>query len=522
MPGFNFKKVSGWFSTENLTKKASLNTLAAGLDYGARLVVGFIINPLLVAGLGDAAYGIWQVLGRLIGYISPASGRPTQTLKWTIAKHQSSEDFHEKRTYVGSTIAVALLFSPVLAILGGVVSWYAPEWLNVSTGFSSVVRIASGLLVANLIMITLVDIPRSVLEGENLGYKRMGLSAGFVLIGGGLTALALYLDTGLVGIATATLATTILTGVLFLKIVRTYVHWFGIAKPTINTVRMFFRLSGWFLLWHLIMRLMNSSDVVILGIFDSVNMVTSYTLTKYVADVIVNFVSLVVLGVTPGLGGIIGEGNHTKAAFLRSEIMVFSWLLVTVVGSTILIWNKAFLQLWVGTEYYAGSIPNLLIVIVVMQFILIRNDANIIDLTLRLKHKVLLGLLSVILSISIAYVLVEFFKMGIIGICLGFLAGRFVLSISYPRLIGRFLNISMKDQFRYILRPAFVSIVLFCASTIVGDFLPSASWFSLPFFILLTLTIIGIIAFYTGISNSQQEVLIKRVRVLKQSYFNNQ
>ena len=60
---------------DTLTKKAALNALAAALDYGARLIVGFLVTPWLVAGLGNYFYGTWQILNRMIGYISPASGR---------------------------------------------------------------------------------------------------------------------------------------------------------------------------------------------------------------------------------------------------------------------------------------------------------------------------------------------------------------------------------------------------------------------------------------------------------------
>ena len=40
-----------------LTKRASLNALAAVIEYGARLVVGFVVNPILVARLGGFAFG---------------------------------------------------------------------------------------------------------------------------------------------------------------------------------------------------------------------------------------------------------------------------------------------------------------------------------------------------------------------------------------------------------------------------------------------------------------------------------
>ena len=62
----DLKTLSRWLSDESLTKKASLNALASVLDYGVQLAVGFVVNPLLVAGLGDYLYGAWQILGRLL------------------------------------------------------------------------------------------------------------------------------------------------------------------------------------------------------------------------------------------------------------------------------------------------------------------------------------------------------------------------------------------------------------------------------------------------------------------------
>ena len=309
-------------------------------------------------------------------------------------------------------------------------------------------------------MVSLVEVPRSVLEGENLGYKRIGLSTMLVFVGGGLMVLAIYLNTGLIGVAASKMVATFLTGLLFLQVVRSYVPWFSIAKPSIAEVRNFLGMSGWFLVWNLVMKLMITSDIIILGIFGSPEMVTTYTLTRYVPETIISFVAIVVFGILPGLGGFVGSGDFSKVTRLRGEIMMFTWALVTAVGSTILLWNSSFLHLWVGSEYDAGSISNLLIILMVMQFVLIRNDANIIDLTLDLRHKVLLGLLSAALSLIISVVLVGFFQEKIIGLCLGFLIGRSILSVSYPWLIGRFLNIPFASQLGSVVRPALITTVL--------------------------------------------------------------
>ena len=112
------------FSDTSLTQKASLNALASALDYAANIIVGFVVTPFMVTGLGDYYYGAWQILQRLVGYLSPASGRPTQALKFALAKEQNSTDFELKRSFVGSTLVVSALFLPVMAMLGGLLAWF--------------------------------------------------------------------------------------------------------------------------------------------------------------------------------------------------------------------------------------------------------------------------------------------------------------------------------------------------------------------------------------------------------------
>ena len=516
----DFRLFSKLFSDRGLTKKASLNALAAALDDGSRLLVGFLITPLLVTGLGNFLYGSWRVLQELLGYISPATGRTSQALKWTLASQQASCDYEKKRRDVGSTLVVWTVFLPVLTVLGGLLAWFVPFWLDAPKESFWSIRLAAGILVAGLAMTSLIRIPRSVLEGENLGYKRMGLSAFMVFVGGGFTWLALFFDTGITGVAAAALASSLLTGIVFLQIARIYIPWFGVARPSVENVRQFLGLSWWFLAWTLVSRVMMGSDVVVLGMLDSVDLVTTYSLTKYAPATLIMLVAIMVFGVTPGLGGIIGSGNLAKAAQVRNEIMLLTWLVVTVLGPTVLIWNGAFIRLWVGAEYYAGTIPTLLIVMGITQLVLIRNDANIIDLTLRLRRKVLFGALSVTLSLAVAGVLVSYFKLKIVGLCLGFIVGRSVLSIGYPIIVGRFLNVSFSSQLKNMLRPAVVSTLIFVIASNLGDLLSAGKYFSSGGWIAFILSVgmtVGLmllLAAYTGLSGKQRKDILQRVRML--------
>jgi O-antigen/teichoic acid export membrane protein len=516
----NLKIFGRLLSDESLTQKAYMNALAAALDYGARLVTGFLVTPFLVAGLGDVLYGVWRTVGNLTGYISAASGRPSQALKWTTARLQSSTDYEQKRRNVGSALVVWLLFFPLLTTLSGVVAWFAPLLIrDLPADLFGIVRLAAGLLMADMILTTLTVLPQSVLEGENLGYKRMGLSVMLVFVGGGLAVLALYLQTGLVGVAVAELATTLLTGLFFWVIVSRYVPWFGFARPTKQMVRDFFGLSGWFLIWRLVIQLMTASDLIILGVFASAGLVTTYSLTKYAPEMLINLVAIVVLGGSPGLGGIIGSGDLKKAARVRGELMLLTWLVTVVIGTTILLWNQSFIQLWVGEARYAGSEPNLLILILIAQFVLIKNDANIIDLTLNLSRKVILGFISALLSIGGAAILVGVFHAGITGLILGLLAGRSILSLAYPFLIGRFLGRSLYNQMRSAVRPLLVSVLLVGAALQLDSWLHSdralaITWVSLCIYVGLTVGIVGILAFNLGFTRDQQKRTLHRLRMV--------
>ena len=514
------KLISGLLSDKGLTKKAYLNALTVVLDYGARLLVGFLITPLMVAGLGNYSFGMWQVLNRLIGYISPASGRPGFALKATLANQQASTDYDQKRRYVGSTLIIWVLFLPILVGIGGTVSWFVPYWVRAPAAYIWIVRAVAGLLVLNTIVDTLSSVPQVTLQAENLGYKRMGMSVVLVFLGGGFTWLALSLKTGIIGVAVAVVTSTLATGLFYLWIVKSHTPWFGVAKPRPADTRQMLGLSSWFMLWNLVTSLLLASDIVVLGLFNSDESVTNYSLTKYVPETLIGVIIIIIFGIMPGLGSIIGTGDYQKAIRLRDEINSFIWLVATTLGASILIWNRVFIELWVGADHYSGALPNLLIVIAAMQLALIRSDGNIIDLTLRMSQKVLLGLLSVITSIVSASILVGYYNFGVVGLCLGIMGGRLIISIGYPLLISRFLGVPLSSQVTRMIRPIFVTILLFSSAVGLSKFIPVMpvegimGWVMFVFSASITGILMLLLSFYMGLSDDQRKKMMLRLRTV--------
>jgi O-antigen/teichoic acid export membrane protein len=489
-----------------------LNSAAFVLDAAARAIVGFVVTPILLLHLGDVGFGNWQVLQRLVGHANPAGGRPSEALKWFVANRQSSDDEDSKRRAVGSAIAVWLAFVPLVAIAGAVLAWFAPVWMHVPKASFATVRLAGAILVLDIILSGLGNIPWAVLQGQNLGYKRLGMTMALEFVGGGFILLAVFAGSGFVGLALADIATTILAAALFLWIVRNYVPWFGVAKPDLREVWNFMRLSGWFLLWNFVTRIMMGSDIVVLGIFGSASAATTYTLTRFIPLTITVAVTSLITAIMPGLGGLVGAGEFARAVRIRTETLSATWLISAVAGACVLLLERSFLGLWVGARYYPGPWATLLIVIMVLQLALIRVDANIIDLTLQLRWKVLLGLLGAALSVGFAWALLSLFHLGIAGLAAGFIAGRMIQTVTYPVIAGRRLGIALQTQLLGIARPALVTIALFAAAAALGVVFTIHTWVALV--VAAGAAGLGclLFAFFIGLTELQRRWVQERAR----------
>jgi O-antigen/teichoic acid export membrane protein len=429
-----------------------------------------------------------------------------------IANQQGVADSSVQRRNVGSALGAWLVFLPFLVTVGCILVWIAPTITKVPSELQTPVRVACTLLAVNLILLNLVAIPESVLRGMNLGYRRMGLQAGLTGVGGALSIGAIYLGWGLIGIAAVQVMLSGLTGILFYYVAKRYVSWFGFARPTLAEVRFFLGLTTWNYLGALVGQLLLASDIVILGVITHTSTVTTYVVNGYAAQATVGVMSLALGALTPGLGAIIGQKQHIKAAGLRHEMLLLSWLSVTVIGSTILLWNRSFLQLWLGSSYYAGLWVNVLIVLIMVQTVFIRSDAYVIDTTLNLRGRVLTAAAAVLVFIPLAVLLTWLWELP--GLCLGILGGRLVQSISYPLLARSCLGRPQRIRFRSLVRPGLMTFGLFAGSAYLGQLLLGRNWFEWAIGVGLSLGLIACVAIVAGLSAEARGQLARRLRTM--------
>ena len=111
---------------------------------------------------------------------------------------------------------------------------------------------------------------------------------------------------------------------------------------------------------------------------------------------------------------------------------------------------------------------------VVMQLLFIRADAVVMNITLDIREKVMLGCVAAGTSIALAALLVPRYQ--IIGLCLSLLGGRAILTIGYPRIVERQLGGRSQWNRRGILRKFFVTLVMFSIAWATGWRIGTTTW----------------------------------------------
>lgn len=494
------------------TRATSLNAAALICNYFVTIVAGFVVNPQLCRLLGISAFGVWQICLRLLTFVSAADGRASQALKWTVANKCESDSTEPCQRDIGSALIVWLLFSPVMCALGLLLVWLSPRLMHgLPSSQYLTVRLTCLVLVLNAILLPLQSIPQAVMTGVNRAYRCVWVDAVKTLLYVSLMIVLAYAGYGLVGLAGAAVVSTVFAGIAGVIVARRSLSWFRVKWPNSVELKSFAGFSIWVFAWALLNKLMLCMDIVLLGLLSSTTLVASYTMSNYAAQTAINLAALGVSAGMPGLGSLIGRDERHKAAAVRQEIVTICWLIVAVGGSMILVLNHAFVSLWVGPECYVGHFENLMIVLLMAQLILIRSDAFIIDVTLNMRDKVLLGYASSALAVLLGYLLGRWMKSTVVGVTCGLLGGRLLLSICYPILIKRFLGCQQQHGMSSGFRMASATAVLFASSSLLGKYITLTSWPAMigAGFALVSLLIP--LAFWLGIPRQSRETLLQRL-----------
>lgn len=465
-----------------------LNALALYTNFVVMALLGFIVSPFLVHYLGAANFGIWKSCQRILDLSSVADGRATQALKWIIAHQSASEDDAKRQREIGAALVIWLMWLPFLLVAVGLVVYALPSLINGVHGEQvGLTRWVGAILGANVILTALLTIPDAVLFGINQAYRSVVLTTFYMVLSNvGMLAGAL-MGFGLLSLPVIVLACAFLNGFTTWLVVRKRVSWWGIRRPQRGDITRFLGFSNWTLVWALVQTLLLSTEMLVIAfLIDSIT-VTKYSFSSYVVQFALSMALMTGSAVTPRLGALVGSGSLAAASKIIRQTRELLIGVITVSASGLILFNHAFVSSWIGPDYFLGDTVNILMAIAFAQLALFRFDAQLQDVGLNIRTKVLIALFGAVAGLFLAGTMYFLFH-SIVWLYVGLIIGRIPATLLLPRLLSQ-----MVPGSSYEWRPLLAMIGIVTASVLVLPFLDPQGWLQLlPIAALGMVLIVGL------------------------------
>lgn len=461
---------------KSLTKSATLNALTSYANFAVSSILAFALSPLLARHLGIVDFGIWKACQKYLDFATIADGRATQALKFVVANKEGNDStVDEKRQAVGSALVTWLLFCPILLVIVGIIVWSLPASINnLDPAQGGSVRLAGALLGLNIVLNPLLGIPDAILVGINESHKSTTPQTLWLIVANIMMVVAAALGWGIVGMAVVTVVTTLLKGVSVLIVCKKNTAWFGVMKPRIDQVKSFLGFSFGTLIWSFISLLLLSSETLLLGSLFGPDDVSRYTFSSYIAQLGASIALVTTSAVIPGLGTLLGRGEVIRSQQVIQLTRRVAFALALIFGCCMLSMNRGFVERWVGPDYYIGDSVNIIIVALMFQLIHLRNEAQIQDITLRIKNKVIVGAIGSPLAIGIAVAAYYCMGRSMTWMLAGLFVGRLVLSFSFPRMVNMISGNKIRPSWAGL-----TAILMLVLSWLIAPYMVSASWWLL-------------------------------------------
>lgn len=488
-----------------IISSTKINAIGYVAAFGVNAVATLIASPLLAAGLGTTWFGIFKTLQKLIDFAGAADGRPTQALKWVIAKLQGDGTDIQRQQAVGSALLTWFKFLPLLLLCASVLVWLAPQMISsVTASASSQIRLVAAILAFNVVLTPLMAIPDAVLAGVHKGYKSLFIQSGWLLIANLAMVLAAVNGYGLTGVSIAALLVFSFNGVTVLFVARAEVPWLRARRPTKEADGLFFKFSTSLFGWALVEKALLATELILIARLIGPDMVTKYVFSSYAYQTGLALCLFAGASVMPGIGALIGASDMalaTQAVNTTRQIVRF---LALTIACFALLFNELFVTHWAGHTNYVGKWENLWLAILFMQLASLRTDAQVQDLRLNVGHRLKVSLASVLLSGMLAAIAFIYWSGSLAWVFVGVCAGRIMLSLYLRISVDRWLGVVPSNHWY-----AVVVIVMLGFSFFIGGKLAALGVAKVAIIALPATTMIVLVSYHVFLS-ARSRALIAR------------
>jgi O-antigen/teichoic acid export membrane protein len=472
------------------------------------MAVAFYMLPFLVNKLSDKWYGIWTILGGLVGYYYLVDFGLATAVSRYVTKYITKEEPDSTNVIINTSVVI-YCFMGLLIIGVTIILCVLADYIVSDHDALKTVRIVLMIMGINLAL----EFPFKAFAGiigAYVRYELLSLSHVISLvISTSLTVYFLLKGHGIITMAIIGFFCSQLSNIIFYCIAK---HLF--VKLEINKkyfkkkeLKKLFSFSIWSFIIQIGDQLRLRIDSIVIGLFLSASHVTHYFIGARLVELLMNLIYRVTNITTPIFTKYHALGNYSEIR----EKLIFLTKINTIMagfgGGLIILVGARFIERWMGNKYL-DAYPILIILTIGIIFEIINNPGNNVLYAIS-KHKYLAVISTAegITNCCLSIILIHYF--GIIGVALGTTLPMLISKIFIiPFYVCRCIELSPKKYFTTIFSILFITaLYLILFYKLVKGTLLVAEYFNIISCFIIAIPVYFIIILLIFFNSREKELL---------------
>lgn len=487
-------------------------------------IIGLLLTPYIIRSLGDSEFGLYTLIGSLIGYISVLDLGLNNTIVRFVSKYRASNDEKGEQNFLATTFLIYAVISLVVVIIGITCYFNIEDIFQKSLTPDEIERAKIMFLI--LIFNLAISLPGGAFTGICFGYEvfvfpkavniiryivRSILVVSLLFLGGKSIAMVI-LDTILNVII---IAVNVFYVLYKLKV---KIKLYSINIPFIKEI---FGYSIWIFIAAIISQFQWRAGQMVLGITAN---------TTAVAVFAVGIVLGTYYGAFSGaISGVflpratqmtVKNASGKELTDMMIKIGRISFIVLMYILGAFLLFGKLFVFLWVG-ENYADSWIIALIIMFAFTPPLVQAFGNSI---LEAKNKVYYKVTLYFICIGMGTILGAFLAkkhegIGMVtGSTIGWIIGQIILNVYYHRVI----KLEILRFYKELLNKTALVFLIVLALGYFLNYIPGTNWFIFIVKSIIYTIIYAALMYNFGVLKSEKNLIFTPINsVLKKFNFFN-
>ena len=432
-------------------------------------IIGLIVTPIVLIYLDKTEYGIWVIIGSVLGYMGLMDFGVTGATAAIAAKSNTKEDEHRINIIINNAFALQSIIGILIIIVGFMISFYFPEVFNMGNYSKEDAWLVFVMAIIGYGISFPLKSVKGLIRARQMISLVVWLEFVFFILVTVLNLYLLHLGFGLLALPVGALVVRLLSYPVYIHFAKKVYPQLCFEPSIITWVHMkdIFGVSSYWFVGMIAAMVIYSTDTILIGIFMSTAMVTMYALTLRLSEVMREFIYSISFTLMPAIGQIMGNGDIEKAReiYLRSQPVILS---LAVVGAVfIYLFNAYFVGFWVGDEYFAGNTLSLIFAGMLFITVAFHSSSLVISADLKLKGVTITRISEACINIVLSILLVQSY--GLEGIAFATLVTGILTSFwAVPYMTMKHLGVSFNSWMKKIVLKV---LGVFVASVILAYFM---------------------------------------------------